>query len=171
MGNLSCNQETLKNPGVGYLRIEKGGNDDPPYEGAEFELFNPIQIIDGDDANIFVCGGIAEECILAIKELQNDGLSIGLTSLHTIKPINEDFIKSIAKKHKKLITVEEHNKSCGLGSSVAEILIDHKQKSDLLRISIEDSFSSIVGDQVYLRKAYQVDSKSIIKRLKQFLEE
>ena len=160
----------FNNKGVGYLRIEKGGKNEPHYTGAKFKLNKPLEISSGEHGHIFVCGGIIEECKIAIKKKKKDGINIGLTSLHTIKPINIKYIKAKALEYKKLITVEEHNKSCGLGSAVSEVMTDCNLKSDLLRISIEDKFSSIVGDQEYLRKAYKIDSASITKRIKKFLD-
>ena len=87
----------------------------------------------------------------------------------TIKPIDKKIILEIAKKFKNIITVEEHNLIGGLGGAVAEVLVKSKSDTNFESIAIKDKFSSIVGDQKYLRKEYKIDSKSIIKIVKKII--
>ena len=69
----------------------------------------------------------------------------------TIKPIDDKIIKETARKFKNIITVEEHNRIGGL-AAVAEVLVKSKSITNFESIAIKDTFSSIVGDQKYLRK-------------------
>ena len=87
----------------------------------------------------------------------------------TIKPIDDKIIKETARKFKNIITVEEHNRIGGLGGAVAEVLVKSKSITNFESIAIKDTFSSIVGDQKYLRKEYKIDTKSIIKTVKKII--
>ena len=54
-------------------------------------------------------------------ELKKINISASVINVHTIKPLDEKFIIEAIQKQ-KLATLEEHNKLCGLGSSVSEII-------------------------------------------------
>ena len=80
-------------------------------------------------------------------------------------------ILRICRNVSALITVEEHTITGGLGSAVAETLMDHGIQPDrFLRIGLEAGFSSIVGSQAYLRQQYGLDAISIAKRIHSLLE-
>ena len=84
--------------------------------------------------------------------------------MHSIKPIDIEAILFYADKTKNIITVEEHNKSGGLGSAVSEVLSDNFSTCKLVRIALEDRYSSIVGSQSYLRSVYRLNSEEIENR-------
>ena len=48
--------------------------------------------------------------------------------------------------------------------------MDHNVSvSNFLRIGLNDEYSSIVGSQRYLREQYEMDYKSIVKKIKQLM--
>ena len=79
-------------------------------------------------------------------------------SIPFVKPINRKQISDIAKKYNNIIILEEHQKSCGVGSAVIEILNDlYFDKiipifPRVRRMAIDDKFYSISGSQNYLRE-------------------
>lgn len=156
--------------GVNYLRIEKGGDKKPPKKNMKFKIGKAIEMISGKDLSIIATGGILKECLKASKILSKIGISAQVVSMHSIKPIDEKFITDCAKKTKKIITVEEHNKIGGLGSAVAEVLSKNNLNCKLKVIALNDIFSSVVGSQEYLRTLYKLDHKEIIKNAKKILK-
>lgn len=156
--------------GVNYLRIEKGGDKKPPKKNMKFKIGKAIEMISGKDLSIIATGGILKECLKASKILSKIGISAQVVSMHSIKPIDEKFITDCAKKTKKIITVEEHNKIGGLGSAVAEVLSKNNLNCKLKVIALNDVFSSVVGSQEYLRTLYKLDHKEIIKNAKKILK-
>jgi transketolase len=150
--------------GVGYLRIEKGGIQEPVDENTDFIIGKSIEVVAGEDLTIITCGRIIEECLEAAKLLKKRGITANVVSMHSIKPIDSNAILSYAKNTNNIITVEEHNKSGGLGSAVSEVLTDNFSSCKLLRIALEDKYSSIVGSQDYLRSIYKLDAIEIEKK-------
>ena len=73
--------------------------------------------------------------------------------MHTIKPIDEKKIIEISKKNKLIVTVEEHNIIGGLGSAVSEVLSHHAHDCRLVKIGINDFYSS-GGSYEYLQDIY-----------------
>ena len=43
-------------------------------------------------------------------------------------------------------------------------MFDAQATTKVIRIGLDDTFTSVVGNQEYLRKYYQVDSTAIVKR-------
>ncbi len=149
---------------VCYLRIEKGGLKKPPFKNSRFEIGKSILYNNGNDITFVVAGGIIKENLEAVKKLKNEGISSRVISMHTIKPLDELAIKKAARDTGIIISIEEHNCNGGLGGAIAEVLA--KSNLDCLfdMIAIDNKFSSVVGDQSYLRKIYKINSDSIYKK-------
>ncbi len=162
-------QNLGKCKGVSYLRIEKGGDNNPPFRNSKFELGKHIVHRYGTDVCIITAGSIINECFDAADKLEKIGISCKIISMHTIKPIDERAIQKIARNFKNIITVEEHNFHGGLGSAVAEVLVKSKFSRNFDSVAVNNEFSSIVGNQKYLRKKYKIDSNSIIKAIKKII--
>jgi len=63
----------------------------------------------------------------AAKELEKEGIHVTVVDMHTIKPLDEETILSVAEKCGCVLTLEEHSIYGGLGGAVAEVL-KHRQK-------------------------------------------
>ena len=163
-------EELAKSSGVGYLRIEKGGQTSPPYKDSNFQLGKSIMYREGDDVTLMAAGSVIEDCLLAAKQLEKKAISTRVLSMHSLKPLDEGAIKLASNETKLIVTVEEHNRIGGLGSAVSEVITDQNLDTNLLKICINDTYSSIVGSQDYLKKFYKLDKDSIeqivLKRVK-----
>lgn len=159
----------INNKGVGYLRLDKtNGSQDNTDDNYKLGRALKISSEDGNDVCFFVCGGIIKEVIEAVELLKESKISTSIISMHTIKPIDEKSIRDAVKNTKLLVSVEEGNIIGGLGSAISEYCMDNQQiPSDFLRIGLDDNYSSVVGDQAYLRKRYKMDSEYIAKVVKE----
>lgn len=151
--------------GVSYLRIEKGGQKYPPYQGAKFKVGKSLVYKQGKDVTIITAGGIISECLLAAKELEIKNISCKVISMHSIKPLDKKIILESINKTNLIISVEEHNCNGGLGGAIAEVISTSEAQCRFAMIAIENKFSSIVGDQSYLRKKYKIDADAIVKKI------
>jgi transketolase len=152
------------NSGVGYLRIEKGGIQEPINEHEKFVLGKSIQMTSGNDLSIIATGGIIEECLKASEELKEKGIRSRVISMHTVKPIDRMAILKAIEETGYIICVEEHNRYGGLGSAVSEVLVESNLPCKYASITINDTYSAIVGSQEYLRSYYGLDKNSIVKK-------
>lgn len=155
----------LNMPGTCYLRLGRGGEKIIHRFIENFEVGKAITIEDGDDVAIFSCGAILEEAHIARQTLSERGLNVALCSFPTIKPIDEEIIKRYAKKCKLMITIEEHNIMGGFGSAVAEVISSLETHARLIRVGLNDTYSSIVGSQDYLRQTYGINAQKIIEEV------
>lgn len=106
----------------------------------DFIIGKAIEIKSGTDICLMSSGSILNETIKASNILEEEGFSCTIINMHTIKPIDEKKIEEVAKKHKLLVTVEEHSAFGGLGSAVCEYLADKPYKIPVLRIGVKDFF-------------------------------
>jgi transketolase len=168
---MKATDAVVNTPGTCYLRLDKSAGDDLPSFGDQsFEMGKARILKEGKDCTVFVTGGILEEVWKAEEILKKDGIDTAIISVHTIKPFDQDSVIQACKKTGGIITVEEHTLNGGLGSVVAETIVDHGiYPEKLLRIGLESKFSSIVGSQQYLRKQYGLDADAISKKIMNLL--
>lgn len=116
----------------------------------------PIRIVDGNRIAVFACGNILDD---ARRQIEDNNLPYNLFSVPFVKPINIEQLKTIVESHPNgILTIEEHQKSCGMGSALIEILNDLYAEGKIRhypkvkRIAIPDEFADVVGTQLFLRE-------------------
>lgn len=154
IAKLSANYE-----GPMYIRLGKAGEKIVhTEENIELEIGDicPIRLCDSNRTAVLACGNILEA---ARHQIADDSLAYDLFSIPFVKPINVEQLRTIVDEHPDgLITIEEHQKSCGMGSAIVEILNDMFDDGKIAnypkvrRIAIPDEFADVVGTQNYLRE-------------------
>ena len=153
-------------PGTCYLRLGRGGEKKLHDKIENFQIGKAIQIHEGEKVAIFSTGAIFEEVQKAYDLLKDQGFSPAVYTFPTVKPIDREVIAKYAAQCDLIVTCEEHNIVGGFGSAVAEVMAELDQrKARLLRIGIEDVYSTVVGSQEYLREYYGMDGKSIARKI------
>lgn len=133
-------------------------------EEMPFQLGKANVLCKGSDAVIFACGIMVYEALEAAKALNEQGMSVEVVNVHTIKPIDRETILASAQKCGKVITVEEHSIIGGLGDAVADVLIgngDFKFK----KIGVNDRFGQS-GTPAALLEEYGLTARHIVEALK-----
>jgi len=124
-----------------------------------FEIGKGNILLDGDDITIIATGEVVRIAYDAGILLKERGIYARVIDVHTVKPIDEELIIDSAKKTKFIVTVEEHNVKGGLGSAVAEILIQ-RCPVKMIMIGIPDQFS-ITGSQKEILEYYGITPEGI----------
>lgn len=159
-------------PGTCYLRLGRGGEKKLHDKIENFQIGKAIQIHEGEKVAIFSTGAIFEEVQKAYDLLKAQGFSPAVYTFPTVKPIDREVIAKYAAQCDLIVTCEEHNIVGGFGSAVAEVMAELDQrKARLLRIGIEDVYSTVVGSQEYLREYYGMDGKSIARKILEQIKE
>ncbi|OGP96141.1 MAG: hypothetical protein A2157_19050 [Deltaproteobacteria bacterium RBG_16_47_11] len=155
-------------PGPIYIRI--GTGEDPlVYEegdSSRFQIGKPVVLREGDDVRIFGAGSCLAYALAAAEELQADGMEVGVTNVHTIKPLDEEFLLEQGTRARLIISVEEHNRLGGLGSALAEVFVG-KVYCPMRVLGIPDVFSE-VADREDLYTRYNLDASSIVRIVREF---
>ena len=124
-----------------------------------------IKLLSGSQVVIFGCGNILGNCLEAANHLLKENISCSVINLHTIKPIDSETILNETKNCKLIVSVEEHNIIGGLGSAISEVISQKENKSKLIRIGINDSYSK-GGSYDYLKDFYGLSVEKIIDKVK-----
>ena len=101
----------------------------------------------------------------AVEILEGSGINPAVYTFPTVKPIDREVIEHCAKNYDLIVTVEEHNIVGGFGSAVAEVISELRSHGRLIRIGLNDTYSSLVGNQKYLRSQFGLDAKGIADRI------
>ena len=146
-----------------YIRLTAGANSKIiNAKDYEFKIGKAVEILPGKDVAIIGCGNILGNCLEAASILREKKIQCSVVNMHTIKPIDKETITDIAKENKLIVTVEEHNVIGGLGSSVAEALSGERNNCKLVRVGINDFYSS-GGSYEYLKDIYGLSVEKIIQ--------
>lgn len=133
----------------------------------DFEIGKGVLIHEGVDITIVATGHLVWEAMLAVNELEKEGISAELINIHTIKPLDEEIILNSVRKTGKIVTCEEHNKFGGLGESVARLLTE-KYPVRQGFIATDDTFGES-GTPAELMKKYGLDSSDIVNKVKNMM--
>ena len=92
---------------------------------------------EGGDVAIIAMGLMVAEALKAADLLAAEGIRATVVNMHTVKPLDEDAVLSVAEKCGAVVTAEEHSVIGGLGSAVAEVLAG-RSSAKFARVGIED---------------------------------
>lgn len=130
----------------------------------KFEIGKGVQLAEGKDATIIATGLMVPYAMEARELLKNDGIDAAVINIHTIKPIDRDIIEKAARETGAIVTAEEHNVNCGLGSAVAEVLCE-TCPVPMLRVGTQDVFGKS-GKPYELLKEYGLSAENIAENVK-----
>ena len=152
-------------PGTCYLRLGRGGEMPVREKIENFAIGKALPVQFGQDVAIFSTGAIFSEVAKARDILQSKGVTPTIYTFPTVKPLDGETVKECAGNHKLIVTMEEHSVLGGLGSAVAEVMAEHPGKARLIRVGMNDRYSTEVGDQNYLRRRYGMDGETVAQRI------
>lgn len=109
-----------------YLRLSRA--EAPVYysDNMDFQIGRGITVREGGDVTIITTGTVLHKALEAADLLAQEGISATVVDMHTIKPIDRDLVIQCAIRTGAIVTVEEHSIYGGLGSAVAEVLVENK---------------------------------------------
>jgi transketolase len=123
---------------------------------------------EGSDVSIFACGHMVWKAIEAAKKLEEQGISVDLLNIHTIKPLDTEAVLASIRKTKCAVTVEEHNVIGGLGDSIAQAAAKNFPVP-IEMIGTNDTFGES-GKPTDLLKKYGLESDNIIAAVQKVIK-
>lgn len=164
-------RKSLNYPKPIYIRIPRG--EEPLVYNADYdydyEIGKAIVIQEGTDLNIIATGMGVYNAVQAARQLEEKGYSVGVIDMHTIKPIDKEAVVNAARQSGRIITVEDHNILGGLGSIVADVLMESGVPAKLKKIGIPDTFVEFgYPEEIY--PYYGMDPAGITKTALEFLK-
>ena len=162
----SITRQLVNVEGVSYTRFVRKGIIQVYGEGSEFEIGKGVVLheSDKDVATIITSGIMVDESLKAYESLQAEGISVRVIDMFTWKPLDEELVIKAAKETGAIVTAENHNVTCGLGSVVANCLAKNCPTIQEF-VGVQDLFGE-VGPQDYLMDRFGLRAANIVEAVK-----
>lgn len=151
-----------------YIRLE--GYNEPELfdETYRFELNKSHEVRSGRDFTVIAMGSVINEAIAAADELKKEGISLRIIDFPTVQPGDIEAVKKVASETRGIITLEEHTLAGGLGSAIAEILVEQQIAIPFKRLGFEGCAKGC-GNRKEMRELNHVAIADVINNIRKRL--
>jgi transketolase len=147
--------------GPWYLRVSRAEVPDIFPPETPFTLGKARLVSDaGNDCAILATGTLLSNALAAQRLLEARHVHVKVAEMHTLKPLDRDFVLQMARDTGCIVTVEEHSVIGGLGSAVCEVLAEAAPVR-VVRVGLRDAFAES-GDIEQLHKVFGLDADAIV---------
>ncbi|MBS6546464.1 MAG: transketolase family protein [Butyricicoccus pullicaecorum] len=162
---INCLTKKLAASGkFSFMRMVRKGIVKVYEDGSDFEIGKGVTLKEGKDVTIIASGIMVDEALKAEEMLAAEGISAKVIDMFTWKPIDEELIVASAKETGAIVTAENHQVKCGLGSAVAQVVAKNTPVP-MEMVGIEDRFGQ-VGAQNFLQEEYGLTAAHIVEAAK-----
>ncbi len=162
-------RQSAKEYGVYYIRFPRKEKTAYYLPDQEITIGKGNLLKDGTDATIIASGIEVAEALKAAEELEEEGLSIRVVDMFTIKPLDSALVEQCCRETGAIVTAENHNKIGGLGSAVAEVAAE-SGRVPFARVGVPDRFGE-VGDRQYLMETFGITKDNIKEAVRRVIKE
>jgi transketolase len=127
-------------PGPFYIRLSRPKTPLVYSDGYQFVLGKAVAMRQGFDATIMANGIMVARALKAAEDLSHQGIDCRVLSMPTLKPLDREAITLAAKETGAIVTAEEHLEQGGLGSRVAQVVVQH-QAGPMAFVAIKDVYA------------------------------
>ncbi len=151
-----------------YLRLSREVYPDLYSEDLIFEPGKGRIVREGSDCTVIACGILVHKAMEAAERLKEEGISVQVVDIMSIKPIDSALIEACIRKTGALVTAEEHNIIGGLGAAVAETMAKLDVSAPMEFVGTKDTFTES-GNYNLLLKKYGLDAEGVITGIRAVL--
>lgn len=150
-----------------YIRMGKKGEPLVHAGSIEnFEIGRAITVSDGTDVCLLSTGNMLPEVIEAAHKLEARGISARVVSFHTVKPLDQAYLREVFGRFKLVATIEEHSLIGGFGAAVSEWMADSRTgNQNFIRFGTPDAFFKKSGEQEYAREMLGLSAHQIAEKI------
>lgn len=153
--------------GPAYVRLGRSNVPVIYDENETFEIGKAKTQREGTDVTVIATGIMVADALAAAETLEAEGVSVRVIDMHTIKPLDEAAIIKAAEETKAIVTAEEHSVLGGLGSAVAEVVVQNCPVK-MAMVGQKDCFGES-GKPADLLEKYGMTAKDIVAAVKSVL--
>ncbi|UGS42509.1 transketolase family protein [Pseudocitrobacter corydidari] len=135
--------------------------------GSTFTIGKGNVLRDGNDITLIANGIMVAKALEAAEKLSAEGVSAAVIDMFTLKPIDRMLVKNYAEKTGRIVTCENHSIHNGLGSAVAEVLVE-TCPVPMRRVGVKERYGQ-VGTQEFLEQEYGLTRDDIIAAARELL--
>ena len=150
-----------------YIRLNRNDYPNVTEEGKPFQIGVPAVLKEGNEIAVFATGYMVGLALEAAGELEKE-VSVKVTNISTIKPMDEERVKELVKDCRGIVTAEEHNVKGGMGSAVAEVL--RKECKPIEFVGVQDTFGSSAHKYQEVLNYYGLTKEEISRAIREINE-
>ena len=152
------------------MRLTRQNVDDVTSQlNTKWEFGKGVVLKEGSDLAVFATGGVVANSLAAAEAIEKKyGLSVSVVNIHTIRPLDKDLVKSVAQKCGKVVTVEDHQITGGLGEEIASHLSE-VAPTPVHRIGLRDVFGES-GTPSDLYEKFKLNPEGITEQISNWLQ-
>ena len=164
----SLTRKLLDHPKPSYTRTARNKTREiyTEKEAEALEIGKASVLREGADASIIACGVMVERALEAAETLAAKGVDTMVIDMHTIKPIDREAIIRAASSG-AIVTAEDHSVMGGLGSAVAEVLVE-EAPTMMRMIGVRDKFGES-GSPMDIMDKMGLTSENIASKVEELL--
>lgn len=151
-------------PGPFYIRLNRPKIPLVYSDGYQFVLGKAVTMRQGFDATIIANGIMVARALEAAESLSHQGIDCRVLSMPTLKPLDREAVTLAATETGAIVTAEEHLQQGGLGSRVAQVVVQH-QAVPMAFVAIKDVYAQS-GMPEELLQRYGLTATDIEKAVK-----
>jgi len=133
-----------------------------------FELGKAVMMRQGKDVTIIAIGILVAAALEAAENLKKEGIDCCVLNMPTIKPIDEAAIIKAATDTGAIVTAEEHLEHGGLGSIVAQVVVENRPVP-MEFVALKDTYAES-GTPAQLLEKYGLTARGIEQAVRKVLE-
>jgi transketolase len=133
-----------------------------------FEIGKAVLIREGTDATIIANRDLVIQALVAAEHLIGKGFNVRVIDCHTVKPLDTDMVLRAAGETGAIVTAENNISYGGLGSAVAEVLVEN-HPIPMKRIGIHDTFAES-GPYLDLLDKYGLSARHIAAAVEEVIK-
>lgn len=154
-------------PGPFYIRLSRPSAPLVCKNGYQFVLGKAANMRQGFDATIIANGIMVPRALEAAEDLSQEGIDCRLLNMSTLKPLDEEAVSLAARETGAIVTAEEHLQQGGLGSRVAQVVVQHRAVP-MAFVAIKDIYTHS-GKPEELLQQHDLTASAIEKAVKSTL--
>ena len=148
-----------------YIRLGRAGTHSGGNKATLKAIGEATVLREGKDCALIAIGNMVAVAKVAAENLALEGIKASVINMHTLKPLDEAAVRTCAKKHGFIFSLEEHSIQGGLGSAVSEVLAESGFGGKFERIGIPEKLDPVIGDADYLWDHYGLSAAKVTARL------
>ena len=168
---LATAKLTYTQPALRYVRLDRAFLPDV-YEPADrrFMTDGLVEIEPGEKICILTNGYMLQTAREAKKQLAENGIEAALIDVFRLKPINPRVLKQVLAPYERIVTLEEHFLSGGLGGAIVEAMADVGILKPVKRIGIADTYLFDNGGRQHIHRKAGIDAATVAGVISRFYQ-
>lgn len=137
---FKCTKWAAAHVGPVYFRMGREKVPTITTKETPFQVGRALLMEDGTDGTIIANGLMVAQALEAADILRAKGIRPRVLNMHTLKPLDQAAVLAAARETGAIVTAEEHSRYGGLGSAVAEVLVESEHRVPMKLVAINDRY-------------------------------